>query len=64
MESQAKVNKKYLSFGSLYFKPSKIKWKILVFPFIVFQVDSYKNYKIELVYQLLYLLFYITSALK
>ena len=46
--------------------PSKIKWKIHVFWYIVFQVLKLlliKKYKIELVNQFLYfLLFYITSA--
>ena len=46
--------------------PSKIRWKIHVFWYIVFQVLKLlliKKYKIELVNQFLYLLlFYITSA--
>ena len=45
--------------------PSKIKWKIHVFWYIVFRVLKLlliKKYKIELINQFLYLLFYITSA--
>ena len=45
--------------------PSKIKWKMHVFWYIVFQVLKLfliKKYQIELVNQFLYLLFYITPA--
>ena len=44
--------------------PNKIKWKIHVFWYIAFHVLKVfliKEYKIQLVYQSLYFLFYITS---
>ena len=48
MESHAKLNEKYLSFGTLYFKFCRY--------------FLYKKYKIKLVYQFLnFLLFYIAS---
>ena len=53
MESQAKLNEKYMSFGTLYFK----FWRYFFKKFFL------KKYKIQLVYQFLYfLLFYIVSA--
>ena len=48
MESQAKLNENFMSFGTLYLK----FWRYF-----------YKKYKIQqLVYQFIYLLFYIASA--
>ena len=48
MECQVKLNEKYMSFGTSYYKG--------------FKGTFYKEYKIQVVYQLLYfLLFYIAS---
>ena len=48
MEPQAKLNEKYMSFGSLYFK--FLKYKLLI-----------EEYKIKLVCQFLYFLLFFTS---